>query len=134
MTATRTEIASRPPTTRSAVTNDPLSIRGVDGRTDEARRFRDLVIAFVDDLGGVAKASEADIALARQAASSVVASEKVQARIIAGDDVDLEQATRLGNAAARNLSALRKRHKPARSPTLADYAAQKAAQRSSAAE
>jgi hypothetical protein len=116
----RPAVAPRPLTVRSSVTNDPLSIRGVDGRTDEARRFRDLVIAFVDDLGGVEQASEADKALARQAAAAVVASEKVQARIIAGDTVDLEQATRFANIAGRHLSALRTRHKPAKTgPSLA---------------
>ena len=123
----RQAYAKRSPTLRSRVTNNPLSIRGVDGRTDEARRFRDLVIAFVDDLGGVDQVGEADKALARQTAAAVVSSEKVQARIIAGDIVDLEQATRLANVAGRFLKALRGRYRPIKpAKTLADVLAGRA--------
>jgi hypothetical protein len=82
------------------------------------------VIDFVSDLGGPAQASEADKALARQAAGSVVASEQMQAAIIGGSSVNLEQATRLQNAAARFLKALRARHRPAKkASSLADIAA-----------
>lgn len=116
----------RPATVRSALTNDPLKLRGIDGRSMDLRRYRDLVLAFVDDLGGADQASEADKALARQAAGAIVASEGLQARIISGELVDLEQATRLQNAANRFLRALRTRHRKPRQVTLAEYLAARA--------
>ena len=116
------------------MTNDPLALRGIDGRSIEARRYRDLVLAFVDDLGGTDCASEADKALARQAAGAVVASEAMQARIIAGEAVDLEQATRLQNAANRFLQAIRSQTRASKSKagggqTLAAILAEKKAAR-----
>jgi hypothetical protein len=115
--------AIRSPTTRNAVTNSPQLLRGVDGRSIEARRYRDLVISFADDLGGVERLTGADKALCRQAAASVVAAEQVQERLIAGDtSIDLGEATRLSNIAARHLRSLRTRHKPAkRASPLADH-------------
>jgi hypothetical protein len=72
----RTVAAERSPTLRSRVTNGSQLLANVDGRTAEARRYRDLVISFADDLGGVDKLTEADKALCRQAAASVVAGER----------------------------------------------------------
>jgi hypothetical protein len=40
------------PTSRSRVTNGSKFISGVDGRSAEARRFRDLAMSFADDAGG----------------------------------------------------------------------------------
>lgn len=118
--------AVRPSRTRSALSNDPLRLRNVDGRSVESRRYRDLVLAFVDDLGGPDRASEADKALARQAAGAVVASEQLQSKIIAGEAVDMEQATRMQNAANRFLQNLRSRTKSNRpkpaSPLAAHFA------------
>ena len=99
--------ASRPARVRSASSNNPLRLRGVDGRSADNRRFRDLAIGFIADLGGPDVASEADKALARQAAGAVVASEQMQARLIRGETVNLEQTTRLANAANRFLQTLR---------------------------
>lgn len=115
-------VAARPATTRAAVSNDPRGLRGVDGRSAEARRFRDLVMAFVDDLGGPARASEADKALARAAAGAVVASEKMQSAMINGEPVDLEQASRLQNSASRFLTAMRRRHRHAPKPSTSSLA------------
>ena len=54
---------------RSAVTNDPLFLRGVDGRSMVARRYRDVAITLADDLGGQDKLSEPSKILVRQAAA-----------------------------------------------------------------
>jgi hypothetical protein len=39
-------VIARPLTVRSASTNDPLLLRGVDGRSVVARRYRDVAIAL----------------------------------------------------------------------------------------
>jgi hypothetical protein len=107
----RCEFAPRPVNNRAKVSNGTRILAGIDGRSAEARRYRDVAQSLADDLGGAAKLSEAERALVRQAAASIVASEKFQAAIIRGDDVDLEQTTRLANATTRLLNQLARRAK-----------------------
>jgi hypothetical protein len=99
-------VAVRPLTVRSAITNDPLALRGVDGRSMAARRYRDVAIALADDLGGQDKLSEPAKILVRQAAALTVQVESLQSKIIAGDEIDLEQLTRISNVLGRTLQRL----------------------------
>jgi hypothetical protein len=118
-------VADRPPASRSALTNRPHTLRGIDGRTMSARRYRDLCIALADDLGGQDKLSEPTRILVRQAAAISVQLESLQSKIVSGVDVDLEQLTRLSNVLGRTLQRLGLK-KPAapRGPTLAEILAQ----------
>jgi hypothetical protein len=117
--------AGRPLTIRSKITNDPLAVRGVDGRSMAARRYRDVAIAIADDLGGQDLLSEPSKILVRQAAGMTVAVEDLSAKVVAGEDVDLEQLTRLSNVLGRTLQR-RGLKKPAapRGPTLGELMAQ----------
>jgi hypothetical protein len=117
--------AGRPLAIRSAITNRPHALRGVDGRTMASRRYRDISFALADDLGGAAKLSESTQILIRQAAALTVQVESLQSKIVAGEDVDLEQLTRLSNVLGRTLQRLGLK-KPAapRGPTLAEVLAQ----------
>jgi hypothetical protein len=117
--------AGRPLTIRSKITNDPLAVRGVDGRSMAARRYRDVAIAIADDLGGQDLLSEPSKILVRQAAGMTVAVEDLSAKVVAGEDVDLEQLTRLSNVLGRTLQRLGLK-KPAapRGPTLGELMAQ----------
>ena len=129
----------RPPTVRSRSTNDHLFIFGLDGRTAEARRVRDLIATMVDALGGKESATDEEKSLAREAAFAIASSERTQARILRGEEVDLKEASRLANIAARYRKDIRARQKakgkaPSTTMTLAEYAAAKAAQRPVAAE
>jgi hypothetical protein len=72
-------------------------LRGVDGRSVIARRYRDVAIALADDLGGQKTLNESTKILLRQAAALTVQVEYLQTKIVAGDDIDLEQLTRLTN-------------------------------------
>jgi hypothetical protein len=99
-------VVARPLTVRAAVTNDPLLLRGVDGRSVVARRYRDVAIALADDLGGQDKLSEPSKILVRQAAALTVQVEGLQSKIVSGEDVDIEQLTRLSNALSRMLHRL----------------------------
>ena len=113
-------VATRPLTVRSAVTNDPLRLRGVDGRSVVARRYRDVAIALADDLGGQDKLSEPSKILVRQAAALTVQVEGLQSKIVAGEDINLEQLTRLSNVLGRTLQRLGlKKPAAAKGPTLA---------------
>ena len=117
--------AGRPLTIRSKITNDPLAVRGVDGRSMAARRYRDVAIAIADDLGGQDLLSEPSKILVRQAAGMTVAVEDLSAKVVAGEDVNLEQLTRLSNVLGRTLQRLGLK-KPAapRGPTLGELMAQ----------
>jgi hypothetical protein len=121
--ADRSAFADRPPpvrdasaprasTLRAATTNDPLKLRGVSGCSAEARRFRDLMLAYAEPLGGRAGAlSAVDVALVREAASTSLQSEAVAASLAKGESVDPEQSVRIGNALSRLLSRLERRAK-----------------------
>ena len=93
-------------TTRSRITNGKQLLAGIDGRTADARRYRDLAASLADDLGGAAGLSEAQRALVRQAAAMIVQSERLQSSILRGELVDSEQLTRLANVVARILTRL----------------------------
>jgi hypothetical protein len=109
-------VVPRPLTVRSATTNDPLLLRGVDGRSVVPRRYRDVAIALADDLGGQDRLSEPSKILVRQAAAMTVQVESLQSKIVAGEDVNLEQLTRLSNVLGRTLQRLGLR-KPRAKPT-----------------
>ena len=98
--------AGRSPTLRSRVTNGSQLLANVDGRTADARRYGDLAVSLADDLGGAASLTEAQRALVRQGAAMIVQSEKLQGAVLRGELVDVEQLTRLANAATRILTRL----------------------------
>jgi hypothetical protein len=119
-------VEDRPSKTRSKMTNRLLSLRAIDGRSAEARRYRDLCEGFAAAFG-TTPPGEREMALIRQAAALTVQAEKLQSAIVRGEDVDLEQLTRLTNVTTRTLKELglykRRRQKPP--PTLREYIAAK---------
>jgi hypothetical protein len=114
-------VVVRPLTVRSALTNDPLKLRGIDGRSADARRYRDVAIALADDLGGQDKLNESSKILVRQAAAMTVQVESLQSKIVSGDDVDIEQLTRLSNVLGRTLQRLGIRKRADRKLTVSEY-------------
>jgi hypothetical protein len=98
--------AERSATLRSRITNGSKMVANVDGRSAEARRYKDLTMSLADDLGGASALTEAQRALVRQAAAMIVQSEKLQGAVLRGEIVDYEQLTRLANAATRILTRL----------------------------
>jgi hypothetical protein len=124
-TDVRTGVATRAATTRSRITNGKSLLAGVDGRSAEARRYKDLCMSFTDDCGGAAGLTEAQRALVRQAAMLSVQSEKLQGAMIRGEDVDLERQTRVANSLARTLSRLGIRKRVSRKLSVPEYLAQR---------
>jgi hypothetical protein len=113
-------IAERPSRLRSRITNGSKMVAGLDGRSAEARRYRDLVISYADDLGGSDKLTEAQRTLIAQAVTLQVQSERVQASVLRGELVDVEQLTRMANAAMRILTRLGLKKSCTPAPSLAD--------------
>lgn len=94
------------PTSRSRVTNGAKMVAGVDGRSADARRFRDLAMSFADDAGGAAALTEAQRALVKQAAMLTIQSEKIQAAMLQGEVVDVGHQLKIANTLARTLRRL----------------------------
>jgi hypothetical protein len=124
MLSNRTAIALRSPTSRAAVTNDPL-VRA-DGRTSQGRRIRDLFRGWHLALG---HPSDATVQAAILAASELtVAAETARAALLAGTG-DVEQVVRLENLAARSVRRLGIKADAtagAAPPSLAEWAQQTA--------
>jgi hypothetical protein len=111
-------IAGQRPTARSRITNGKrLHAKGVDQRTEAARRFRDLTMGFADQLGGLGRLNEAERSLVRSAASLTIMAEKLQAAAASGEAVDNEALTRVSNSQARVLATLRRGRPTPRSET-----------------
>jgi hypothetical protein len=72
-----------------------------DGRQTQARRFRDLVRAFISDAGGKDNCSEVKLGLVRRLAATSVLIEDVEAKAVNGEPVDVGTFCQLASTALR---------------------------------
>jgi hypothetical protein len=99
----RAVTAPRPPRLRSRATNGTaLFAESIDGRTALARRYRDLIAQFVADVGG--DPSQTQQQVIRRAASLSVWCESVEAKLAAGEEIDIGQFTTACNSVRRLLA------------------------------
>ena len=115
-------------TARSRLTNGrELFLGEVDGRTREARRYRDVYAGLVAHLGGDDVVTEPRRHLAKRASALVVWCETEEAKLAASDDLDIGTYTTAINALRRLLGDLGL-ERAARdvTPPLAAYLAAKA--------
>ena len=110
-------------TTRSRITNgSTLHLGFVDGRTEAARRFRDVLVEIASDLGGSDTLSEGQRQLARRAAMMSVQCETLEAKSIAGEEIDLDLYGALSDRIGRAFTRLGiKRAARNVTPDLRDY-------------
>jgi hypothetical protein len=101
------------------VTNRSKLISGVDGRSAQARRYRDLITEYADYArhGGRLDLSPAELGMIRQAAAITLRAEQLQAAVVLDQPVLTDELVRLSSEARRILSSLRRRH-PQKAPTL----------------
>ncbi|WP_298106320.1 hypothetical protein [Bradyrhizobium sp.] len=98
---------------RSRVTNGTRLLVGVDGRSPNARRFRDLVRAYEAEFESV---TEVDRNLIRQAALLALKSEQLQAAVVRGDRVDTETITNLAGQLRRTLADMKRKAETTTAP------------------
>ena len=79
---------------------------GVSGNSSSARRFRDLVRAYLVDLGGLGLCSEIKLGLLRRLAATTVQCELLEADVINGKTVDTSTQCTLASTAMRLSSRL----------------------------
>src|SRR6476620_8437187 len=99
--ATSSPLCELPSRARSAVTNHKDLLPGLDGRAATARRFRDLVNAFVADMGGLDHCSEVRLGLVRRLAATTVQAEMLEARMVNGDAIDIATLCTLASTTVR---------------------------------
>jgi hypothetical protein len=72
-----------------------------DGRATQARRFRDLVRAYVADQGGDQNCSEVKLGLARRLAAATVLSEEIEGKVVNGEAVSIADFCQLASTTVR---------------------------------
>ena len=80
--------------TRSRVTTGRKVFVEGDGNSRWARRYRDLIAAHCQDLGGADLLSEAQLSLIRRASAIELELEQAEGRLSMGEAVDLDAFTR----------------------------------------
>ena len=92
---------SRRSAQKARVTNHIDLLPNIDGNSPGARRFRDLVNAFITDQGGIELCPTTKIVLARQLAAIIVKAEDVAAMSVNGEKVDISQLCTLASTVMR---------------------------------
>jgi hypothetical protein len=80
-----------PGKTRVGLAADLQSLSDIDGRFRTAKRFRAIVAALVADAGGAGQCAEAKRQLIRRFGAAAVLAEALEARLAAGEEVDIER-------------------------------------------
>ena len=106
---TRSGVVDRQSFNRSRVSNGrSLFVERIDGRSNWARRFRDLIELHVTDLGGPDNCSEAQCSLIRRIAALEVELERLECQFAqtaaTADQLDLYQ--RMANTLRRLLATI----------------------------
>jgi hypothetical protein len=87
---------------RSKITNHrDLLPKITDGRHTQARRFRDLVRAYVSDMGGDENCSEVKLGLARRLAAATVLSEEIEGKVVNGEAISIADFCQLASTTVR---------------------------------
>lgn len=122
---THPAVTTAKPCHRSRISNGSEMLAGIDGRSAQARRYRDIVASLLGEMGPVGVAENLQV---RAAASMQLQAEALTAAMVRGEVVDQEQLSRAANGAIRALAAIRKctPAKP-KGPNLAEYLASKQA-------
>jgi hypothetical protein len=126
--ADRASVAASSLTNRSKVTNGTRLLEGMDKRSATGRRYRDLVQGYTQTLGGLPALGTGDAALVREVAAKTLLSEHLAAAQARGENVDTEQAVRVGNVLQRLLARLDRRARALtpKGPTLGELLASSA--------
>jgi hypothetical protein len=105
--------------TRSRVTTGRKVFVEGDGNSRWARRYRDLIAAHCQDLGGVDLLSEAKLSLIKRASAIELELEQAEGRLSMGEAVDLDAFTRAASHLRRLFEVLGLERRP-RDVTLID--------------
>jgi hypothetical protein len=108
----RRRAPSRAKRPRSAVTSGRQLFVNGDANSAWSRRFHDLVVGHVTDLGGADLLSEAQFSLIRRAAAIECELERLDARLSLGEPVDMDAYARVAGHLRRLFETLGLERKP----------------------
>jgi hypothetical protein len=115
-------ISQKSPTARSRVTNHGDLLPGIDGRSAQARRYRDILAALISDQGGFAGMSEARAQMCRRFSALCVIAEERESQIVRGDAIEIQEFSTLCSTLVRLSSRLGiDRRSKLVTPSLRDY-------------
>jgi hypothetical protein len=106
MDATSPQIGARHPMAQSRVSNGAELLPGIDGRSQPARRYRDLLGELAAPFGGLGAMPETLRQIARRAALLMLNSENIEAAACRGEVIDPIAHATLSNALNRLLGRL----------------------------
>lgn len=128
----RTTPAALKPQARTRVGNGSAVLQAPDGRSVEFRRYREILVQLEADMGG--DPSEAQSQIARRAAMLAIWCEQQDAAAAQGTAIDIGKYTTASNTLRRLLETLGiERRARNITPTIAEYAARRAAEKARAA-
>jgi hypothetical protein len=97
---------TRPKRIRSAVSNGRRLFVDGDGNSAWSRRYRDLIVGHISDMGGRDMLSEAQLSLIKRASAIELELEQMEGRLSKGEQVDLDTFTRAVSHLRRLLETL----------------------------
>jgi hypothetical protein len=125
----RASVADLLPTSRSRVGNGRDLLPDIDGRSATARRYKEVLNAIIADQGGADRLSETRLQLVRRFAAASVLAEKIEARIVEGQEIDLAEHAQLSSSLVRLAQRIGiDRRARNVTPTLAEYLEQRASE------
>jgi hypothetical protein len=86
---------------KSAVSNGKDLLKGVDGRSSLARRYRDVMEALIADQGGPAALSEVRRQLIRRFSACAVLAEDLESKFVNGEEISLTDHALLSSTLVR---------------------------------
>jgi hypothetical protein len=116
---------SRPKRIRSAVSNGRRLFVDGDGNSAWARRYRDLIVGHISDMGGRDMLSEAQLSLIKRASTLELELEQAEGRLSKGEQIDLDGYGRAASHLRRILETLGVKRQARQVETLGDYMARK---------
>src|ERR1700730_11852414 len=105
-TAVRPLTDTRPERLRSRVTNGRRVFVEGDGNSAWARRYKDIIVGHVNDLGGHDALSQSQISLIKRASAIELELEQMEGKLSQGLPVDIEKFTRAASHLRRLLETL----------------------------
>jgi hypothetical protein len=128
LSAERHAVDARPKRIRSAVSNGRRLFVDGDGNSAWSRRYRDLIVGHVSDLGGRDILSEAQVSLIKRASTLELELEQAEGRLSKGEQIDLDCYGRAASHLRRILESLGLERKPRNiTPSLSEYLQQQQA-------
>jgi hypothetical protein len=97
----RAVIERRPSKQRSRVYNAKDLLPDIDGRSANARRFKEIASAVITDQGSLERLSESRVQLVRRFAAACVLAEQMESQLVNGEEINIQEHSLLCSTLVR---------------------------------